>query len=137
MPGHYETPCGGCDTIKRQPDIQEIVRKKYGQGFDVLYEGLLASEESHRTIEMIRDGLPLIILLLTTNVEMCIERINARRKAKNPDAKPVNEKNTRNRVRVIDRACKKIAVAGGRVIPVSPEDALCLIERELSLPLNV
>lgn len=133
VPGHYETPCGGCDTIKKQPQIQAQVRQAHLCGCDVLYEGLLSSEESGRTIEMIRDGLPLTVFLLNTPVDVCIERINARRRAKKPDAPPVAETNTRQRVGVIQRACSKIIAAEGTGIIASPEDALCRIKSMLQL----
>lgn len=137
IPGHYETQCGGCDTIKNQAFVQEFIRSELKgiTGVEaILYEGLLLSEESKRTIELVREfGDEHVVIHLTTPVELCIERINARRRAKDPDAKPVNESNTRNRVRVIQRACDKIVAVGGRVEHLSDGDALCRVRTLLDL----
>ena len=47
--GHYETPCGGCDTIQKMDDIFQLVRDSHEAGHDVLFEGLLISADMKRT----------------------------------------------------------------------------------------
>lgn len=95
IPGHYETACGGCDTISHGSDaIFEIIRKGNSQGHDVLFEGLLITVEYNRTLAMHTDGLPLAVHTINIPLQECLDSILTRRRIKNPDAEPVNPKNT-------------------------------------------
>jgi hypothetical protein len=51
------------------------------------------------------------VLFLVTDIEECIRRVKKRRKDAGND-KPLNEKNTRNRVATIERARVKLTEAG-------------------------
>lgn len=104
--GHYESPCGGGDTIgsARQVAelIQELVLWKH-----VLAEGLLLSEDVKWT-EKMRD---VRVVFLHVGVEQCLANIRKRRAATGNE-KELNEKNTRGRVPTIERARVKLIAAG-------------------------
>lgn len=85
VPGHYETACGGCDTIAESQfeNVYMLVRQFATAGHDVLYEGLLLSAESARAIKLHQDGLgPIMVVALSTPLEVCLDGIRARREAK-------------------------------------------------------
>lgn len=109
--GSYESSCGGCDTINCYDRCFALARQSHGTGCDVLMEGLLLSEETQRTIRVHQDGIPIVVLHLTVDIEECIASVKARRLA-DGNEKPLNEANTRRRVAVIERAVAKLEAAG-------------------------
>lgn len=131
VPGHYETACGGCDTIPSMDKVFEKVETGRMCEPHVLFEGLLASEEVRRTVAL-HERFPgqLRVLLLTTPVEQCLEGIRDRRAARG-DERPLKEDNTRNRVKVINRACERLTQAGVTVIRTNRDDALALVREML------
>lgn len=117
IPGHYETPCGGCDTFSKEPikgmdAIFSFIRQKAAQ-YNVLFEGLLMSEEVRRTVQLSCD-FPAQVMVFEINLsgEECLAAINSRRLARNPEAQPVNPHNTLNRRAVIHRAVCRLTTAG-------------------------
>ncbi len=132
VPGHYETACGGCDTIPSMDRVFEGVEQGNAAARHVLFEGLLASEEVRRTVELHqRHPGQLRVIQLDTDVEVCLASIRARREARG-DTRPLKEDNTRNRVAVIERACRRLREAGVSVQTVSREDAAVLLMGYLS-----
>lgn len=127
IPGHYETACGGCDTLPSYDDTFALVRQGRAQTTCVLFEGLLVAEEVNRTVELHKDypG-ELVVIQLTTDVETCLESIRARRAARG-DTRPLKEDNTRNRVKTIEKACEKLREAGVRVIQADRDEAARLV----------
>lgn len=119
--GHYESPCGGCDTIGSARAVFELIDIIHPYDV-VLSEGLLLSEDVKWTCQMagVRP------LFLTTDVERCIEQIKGRREEVG-NSKPLSEKNTRNRVAVIERARNRLLEAGIDCRRASPEQAGRLI----------
>ena len=81
--GHYETDCGGCDTIPEIQQVYDMVREAATvYGMDVLYEGLLISAEFRRTHEMsMEPGLGHHTIGLDVPLDVCLASINARRAA--------------------------------------------------------
>lgn len=77
--GHYETACGGCDTINGMDKIYEMVRNAAKAGMDVLFEGLLISAEVNRVVELSKAGFPLYVIALDTPLDVCLDSINIRR----------------------------------------------------------
>lgn len=77
--GHYETDCGGCDTISSTDEVFDRVRAAHGHGMDVLFEGLLIAAEVKRTMALFTDGLPLLVIALDTDIESCVLSVNKRR----------------------------------------------------------
>ncbi len=80
--GHYETDCGGCDTISKMDRIFDLVRKAHDQGFNVLFEGLLISADVNRVAALHQDGLPLLVLAIDLPIAECLSRVNNRRRLK-------------------------------------------------------
>lgn len=102
VPGHYETPCGGADTLSKYPKyldfIYELINEAAKQDQDILYEGLLVESDTNRCGQLHKDGFPLVVLVLDTPVEVCIQDTYKRRHARG-NFKPMKEKNTISRWR--------------------------------------
>lgn len=132
IPGHYESACGGCDTLPGQDITFSQVKQAAAIAKHVVFEGLLASEEVNRTIELHNDHPgQLRVILLTTPVETCLGGIRDRRVARG-DERPLKEDNTRNRVRVIQRACERLKAAGVEVIEAPRDDAMTMVRSWLA-----
>lgn len=82
IPGHYETDCGGCDTINGHDQIFDLVRRSHEEGHHVLFEGLLISHEFKRSSQMMLDGLPFLVIGLEVPVETCEQNVRNRRAQK-------------------------------------------------------
>lgn len=115
VPGHYETACGGCDTISGYDQIFDYVKIGHEGADHCLFEGLLLSEESKRTIQLDRQ-FPgkLLVIQLTTPESVCLDSIRARREARG-DTRELNPSNTVNRIRTIDRVCDFLKQEGVNV----------------------
>lgn len=128
VPGHYETACGGCDTIKTVDEVYALVSRAVSAGWDVLYEGIMVQDDVRRAVELdkrlrrcatcggsgfagagtgygdvcsncVNGEVPgLHVILLSTPVEECLAAIRARR-AVAGNEKPLSEKNTRERAK--------------------------------------
>lgn len=135
--GHYETACGGCDTIPKMEDIFELVKQSSQQGFDVVFEGLLISADVNRHVDLHQwaqeNGDELLVVALDTPLDKCIESVNQRRWAKNPDKPPVKEKNTVSKFGGVKKSMERLRAAGVRAVDASREGALELIKEALGL----
>lgn len=112
--GHYESPCGGGDTVGSARAIYDLIIEIHTLLPDIrviLCEGLLLSEDVKWTTLLKSSGFDVRCLFLVTPVEQCIDWIKGRRKAAGNE-KPLSESNTRNRVGVIERARTKLEAAG-------------------------
>lgn len=128
--GHYESPCGGGDTIGSSPKIYAEIVKRLEEGFEhVLVEGLLLSEDVKWSSQM--SGLKVVFLI--TPLETCLEQIQKRRTAEGND-KPLNPSNTSNRVGVIERARTKLVELGVECRRCSANQAHRVILNWLGLP---
>lgn len=131
--GHYETPCGGCDTISSMDEIFSLVRSAHTAGHDVLFEGLLISAEVNRTAALQEEGLPLKVVALDVPLDVCLDSINERRRRKNPDAPDVPSKNTESKHRGVKKSVERLLQAGVDVQFYSREEALKVIKGVLDL----
>jgi len=131
--GHYETACGGCDTIKLMDDVDRYVRELSSKGYHVIFEGVIFSTEYPRTARMIQDGLPIEIINLVTPIEECLAGVNSRRLAKNPEAQPVDPGNTTRRVGIINRCNDRLVEAGGIVYDLDRWQAFTYVCHKLQL----
>lgn len=109
--GHYETKCGGCDTISTPGESYDIifgrVRSEHEAGNNVLFEGLLISGDVSRTSKL-ADLNPLIIEL-TTPLSDCLDSVNIRRAERLADKfTPVNPENTVSKHKLIQRSCERL-----------------------------
>ena len=87
--GHYETDCGGCDTISKMEHIFDLVKKSASAGMDVVFEGLLISADVKRTTELwqwlqereapfaAKPGM--LVVALDVPLEVCLASVNERR----------------------------------------------------------
>lgn len=109
--GHYESPCGGCDTITEMERIFNIVRKAHENGHHVIYEGLLISADIKRTAALHEEGLPLTVIALSTPLEECLASVNARRAARGK-MEPVNPKNTESKHKGVQQSMRRFQERG-------------------------
>lgn len=108
--GHYESPCGGCDTIGSAAAVYDLITNllnRFQENTTILCEGLLLSEDVKWSSQ-----LPdLRILYLTTPIDTCLNQIQQRR-SEAGNNKPLNTSNTTNRVAVIERSRIKLSERG-------------------------
>lgn len=135
--GHYETACGGCDTIPKMEDIFELVKDSATAGHDVLFEGLLISADVNRTEELNRwaeaRGVRMEVIALSTPLQECIDSVNARRHARNPDLPPVKEKNTISKFNGVKKSLERLRQAGVEAYELSRDEAFAHMRRGLEL----
>lgn len=114
--GRYASNCGGCDTINSEEQIRRL--HHFAELGHVLYEGLLSSEYYGKLGEASeRYGPTHVFAFIDTPIETCIERIKARRLAKG-NTKPLNEENTRGRVKKIEALKVKLQRMGRKVVTI-------------------
>lgn len=139
VPGHYETACGGCDTIKTPGEVYDLinlaltdVQGSTGHSYDVLYEGIMVMDDVRRAVELDKwlkrmpSGEPLrnrlYVIYLTTPIEECLAAIRARREARG-DTRPLDPRNTVDRKRRAEGGLRRLREAGISVECLSREDA--------------
>lgn len=123
--GKYENACGGVDTIKTQQEIIDRVESFSGvDGCNIWLEGLILST-IYGSVGAYSEkfGNRWVFAYLQPPIEECIRRIKARRK-KAGQTKPLNETNTRNRVKTIQRNKEIVGQHGRRVIELDWKDPL-------------
>jgi len=132
--GHYESPCGGCDTIKTYAEVFQAVRDAHTSGYNVLFEGLLLSTDKNhirKLAEEYKDDH--LIVGLDVPVEECLRCVNERRRAKKPDAEPVNPKGTKSKHATNRRAMSSFISAGLNAEWHDRESAFTRICKELGI----
>lgn len=114
--GKYGNVCGGCDTIKTQQEIIDRVENYATQGINVWLEGLILST-LYGSVGAYSEkfGDRWIFAYLMTPLDVCLRRIYERRKEAG-NTKPLNETNTRNRVRAIEGSRLRCIDEGRRVV---------------------
>lgn len=123
--GSYDNACGGCDTIKTQAEVASRVNQAALLGYRVIWlEGLIMST-IYGTVgefsEQYKDRW--VFAFLDTPIELCMARIKLRR-IKAGNTKPLNELNTRNRVKTIERNREIVAGHGRRVVVLPHQSPL-------------
>jgi hypothetical protein len=119
---------GGCDNIQQRETAFELIGY-WAADADVIFEGLLLSEEVRRTVELQRIS-PVHVIFLNTPIDDCIASINERRRARGEE-KPVNENNTRKRMKPIFSARGRLKDAGVTVTSLSREEAFLHVKELL------
>lgn len=104
--GHYESPCGGCDTIGSARAVYDLIQATQPTDL-VLCEGLLLSEDVKWTSQMKE----VRCIFLSTSLEECLKNVQKRRMEAGNE-KPLNPSNTSNRVVTIERAKRRLEEAG-------------------------
>lgn len=86
--GHYETPCGGCDTISKNPGdpeekamayIHRLIREADDAGLNVLYEGVILTTILGELPQLFAEGRPIVVVNLASDLETCLAGISERR----------------------------------------------------------
>jgi hypothetical protein len=134
--GAYESVCGGVDNINEKAQVAKLIRSAVEHNHDVLFEGLLWSEDFRYTLALHEDKIPVTVFSLTTPLELCIKRINKRRRTRNPKATDVNPKNTTVRVARINSAIRRLREHGVQIHEVPAKEALYTIKSLLGLALS-
>lgn len=129
--GHYETACGGGDTISKPSEVFSSAEEYAGRNCDVLFEGIISQDDTTRTVELHRK-FPgqLVVLFLTTPLSDCLVGIQSRRDERGDD-RPLNPKNTANRVNGLVKRGAKLKDAGVSVLRVSRDEALAFCREKL------
>jgi predicted kinase len=121
--GKYETPCGGCDAVPTQDEVGRRVRQARERGYHVLFEGLLISGLfGERYRDLATACAPFLFAYLDTPLEVCLERVQARRAARG-DTRPFNPHNTILKYHDVLRTRRKIEDAGFQTVTLSGDVA--------------
>lgn len=131
--GHYDSQCGGCDTIGSAAAVNELIGKVAGGTFHgnerkIVCEGLLLSEDTKWSSQM--DDLR--VIYLTTPLDRCLRQIESRREEKGKATKPLNVDNTTRRFAVIERSRVKLMELGVPCVRCSVEQVPGVINKWLA-----
>jgi len=125
--GHYTADQGGgADTVNRADGFKWLNEAAKIGGTNVLWEGVIFSDEVPQTVMLTR-LIETHVIFLSTPLEQCLADIRARREARG-NVKPLSEANTANRVRAMtsayNRLKQSLAVAPGlRLYQMDREEA--------------
>ena len=105
--GRYSTQCGGCDGIGSNLEVMRRA-EHYAKKGHVLLEGLLLSS-SYGALGMWSERYKnrFIFAFLDTPIDVCLKRVNARRR-KRGVMEPVNPKNTTDKWRNCQACARNI-----------------------------
>lgn len=120
--GPYENTCGGMDGVTSVSAQIELIHK-YAELGHVIYEGLLLSTYyGSLGMAVERYGNDHVWAFLDTPIDVCIERVKARRLAAG-NTKPLNERNTREREKPINSLKSKLSRRGAKVITLNYDNS--------------
>lgn len=141
VPGHYETQCGGCDTIPTYDMLFEIIRSEHRVGHHVLFEGVLVAHDVKRCTELWdwlkREPGAFNIIELTESLETCLASVEDRRAIRDEKRKKfpdkiikniLNPANTIRRYNEVIRSCVQLEELGVPIIRCGREEALEVIK---------
>ena len=80
--GHYESVCGGCDTINTFDQCYEGIAELDIVNDYVLYEGLRQSSDFKRINDLFERGHEILVVNLKVDLETCLESVQKRREAR-------------------------------------------------------
>lgn len=122
--GPYKTVCGGADQIPEQQMAGDRCLWLNSLGGHVLVEGLLQSAAGPKgaLTKTIYENGNAVFGIMDTPIDLCLERIRARRLAKGND-KPLNEKNSRDKWTQTMSTAKTLHGLGYDVRPIRHTNA--------------
>lgn len=123
VPGNYDTPTGGCDTIKEIKTVYELIEAELAKGRHVAYEGLFCMNQTRGPRLAAELGKRCVVLQLTTPLATCLASVNIRR-AERGAGELANKKNTEDNYKRSVNFCASMREAGARVIRVSRDEGL-------------
>lgn len=129
--GHYETACGGADTITSVEKVYGLV-KRYADDHDVLFEGIIPGDDVTRTAGLHLDKYPIVVIGLDVPIEVCLSSIEGRR-AERGDARPLNPFNTVNRAKRLKQNMSRLKLSNVRTVWLDRAAAEAFIVSELGL----
>jgi len=113
--GSYQNNCGGMDTVSKAFDAMSMV-KKYEKVGHVVHEGLLQSTYyGAMGKDSVQYGDDYVYAFLDTPLELCLERVVARRAA-NESKNKFDPQLTVDKFRTIERLKAKLPAMGHRVV---------------------
>ena len=123
VPGAYESPTGGCDTIKEISKVFDLVAAHWEGGENVVFEGLFCMNQTRGPQLAAKVGRDYHIIELMTPLATCMESINDRRMERGAGA--LSKKgNTRDNYVRAQNFCATMREAGARVHKTDREDGL-------------
>lgn len=136
--GHYETACGGTDTINGFDYIYQLIKDAHEAGRHVLYEGLLASAEVNRAVDLLELDTEFLCICLDTDIDVCEASIIQRRADKAAAAgrepKPFGpnfRKNLESKHKGTQTAFRRLTEAGAIVKWADRDEAFRLVAEAL------
>jgi hypothetical protein len=108
VPGHYNIPNGGVDTIDSLEEAYGLARWANGLGHDVLMEGKCMSDGAARIVERARAGADARVVHINTPLQECIASV--RRRGHN-----ISPQSVEKTYRKVERDIETILEAGLRV----------------------
>ena len=123
--GHYETACGGCDTIASLDEVYDEIRKADTKGYNVLYEGIMASGEYRRCADLYKEKRDIRVIALDVPIALCLDGVQERRRARKND-KPLDPSRTVRRAREVRSMMEHLKVCRVPSQWASRETALAL-----------
>lgn len=120
--GRYDSPTGGCDTIKEISQVYSLIEQQWESRRHVLYEGLFVMNMTRGPQLAAKVGKELNILQLTTPLSVCIKSIDLRRAERDKPALG-NLKNTEGNYKRAVNYCGIMRDAGAKVYKVTRSQA--------------
>jgi len=99
IPGHYETDCGGCDSLPSIEFTFKLMRKYMDQNCDVIYEGLITQSDVNRLMDLHKEGHEVHVFGINLPLKECLVAVQGRRDARaasrGKESSPLNPSNTK------------------------------------------
>lgn len=131
--GHYETPCGGTDTLKSYDEIVDLSKKLHKKGYHVLFEGVLISGDTKQMFRIHKAVKDIRVICLTTSLEQSIDNIMKRReKSGRRLGQPLNTKNTKSKHNLVIACRAKMEAAGIQCRSASSDQTARILKKWLS-----
>jgi hypothetical protein len=128
--GHYETPCGGCDTINGVDYVYQLLYEAIARDEDVLYEGLIIASDVARAIELKEfDGM---VIELDVPIVDCLASVMMRRNERGDD-RELNPTNTMRKAKQVASQRVRFMDSGIDFRLLNREDAFIAIVNKLGL----
>lgn len=130
--GHYETPCGGGDTMPSPVAVFDLVAEEAAAYRNVVFEGIISQDSNGRLIELAKQFVDVTVIALDVPLQVCLDSIRKRRDERG-DMRPLNPENTITREHRMKGGLKKLHEAGIHTMFVSREVALAYCVKVLDL----
>lgn len=134
--GHYETPCGGCDSLPAVEDMYSFVREQASSGADVLLEGILAQHYALKKFLTFSE-FDIKVIVLSTPLEQCIHDTLSRRGDTTPEREAKITGTITSEYRNVENGVKRLLANKVDVRRLNRTDALSTCLELLGVPMVV